>query len=153
MKILMVCLGNICRPPLAEGILKSKLSPDMFVVDSAGTSNYHIGQFPDSRSIQIAKRHTIDISNQRGRQFKISDFDTYDVIYAMDTSNYQYLKGKARTNVDQNKIKLILTEMDNMPTRDVPDPYYSGVDGFLEVFEMLDVVCDNIAAKLISNNT
>ena len=71
----MVCLGNICRSPLAEGILKSKLSPDMFVVDSAGTSNYHIGQFPDSRSIQIAKRHTIDISNQRGRQFKISDFD------------------------------------------------------------------------------
>ena len=153
MKILMVCLGNICRSPLAEGILKSKLSPEHFVVDSAGTSNYHIGQFPDSRSIQIAKRHAIDIRNQRSRQFKLSDFNTYDIIYAMDTSNYQYLKGKARTNIDQKKIKLILTELDNIPTRDVPDPYYGGTDGFLGVFKMLDMACDRIAEKLMSNNT
>ncbi|MDA7558824.1 low molecular weight phosphotyrosine protein phosphatase [Flavobacteriaceae bacterium] len=153
MKILMVCLGNICRSPLAEGLLKSKLPPDHFVVDSAGTSNYHIGQLPDSRSIQIAKSHNINISNQRGRQFKIRDFDIYDFIYVMDNSNFQCLSGQARTNYDKKKIKLILAEIENMPLRDVPDPYYGGADGFLRVFQMLDVACEKIAEKLMSNNT
>ena len=87
MKILMVCLGNICRSPLAEGIMKTKL-PENFKVDSAGTGNWHVGKLPDERSIDIAYKHGIDITDQRARQFKVEDFDTYDLIYVMDQSNY-----------------------------------------------------------------
>lgn len=86
MKILMVCLGNICRSPLAEGILKSKLPTD-FVVDSAGTSAFHRGESPDERAIQVAKNHGVDISMQRSRPFQVWDFDEYDRIYCMDQSN------------------------------------------------------------------
>ena len=92
MRILMVCLGNICRSPLAEGILKSKLPKDSFTIDSAGTSNYHIDELPDRRSIDVAKKHHIDITNQRGRQFTSEDFDEFDLIYAMDSSNFKNIK-------------------------------------------------------------
>lgn len=88
-KILMVCLGNICRSPLAEGILQSKLSPENFTVDSAGTASYHIGKLPDPRSIAVAKKNNIDITHQRCRQFTKNDFDVFDYIYAMDVSNYK----------------------------------------------------------------
>ena len=91
-KILMVCLGNICRSPLAEGILKSKLPHDKFVVDSAGTAHYHIGNPPDKRSITVAKKYGIDISNLKGRQFGVHDFDEFDLIYVMDESNYKEQK-------------------------------------------------------------
>ena len=147
----MVCLGNICRSPLAEGLLKSKLPPDHFVVDSAGTSNYHIGQLPDSRSIQIAKSHNINISNQRGRQFKIRDFDIYDFIYVMDNSNFQCLSGQARTNYDKKKIKLILAEIENMPLRDVPDPYYGGSEGFDSVINLLEDTLENFLQSILND--
>ena len=150
-KVLMVCLGNICRSPLAEGLLKSKLPPDHFVVDSAGTSNYHIGQLPDSRSIQIAKSHNINISNQRGRQFKIRDFDIYDFIYVMDNSNFQCLSGQARTNYDKKKIKLILAEIENMPLRDVPDPYYGGSEGFDSVINLLEDTLENFLQSILND--
>lgn len=150
MKILMVCLGNICRSPLAEGILKSKLPQESFVVDSAGTSNYHIGELPDSRSIDVAKKHHIDITNQRGRQFVIEDFDEFDIIYAMDTSNYRNIVKLARTPEDIDKVKLILDELQNHNLKDVPDPYYGGTNGFENVFKMLDLACKNIAKKLTS---
>ncbi len=148
MKILMVCLGNICRSPLAEGILKSKLPQESFEVDSAGTSNYHIGEMPDSRSIDVAKKHHIDITNQRGRQFVIEDFDEFDIIYAMDTSNYRNIVKLARTPEDIDKVKLILDELQNHNLKDVPDPYYGGTNGFENVFKMLDLACNNIAKKL-----
>lgn len=151
MKILMVCLGNICRSPLAEGILKSKLPQESFVVESAGTSNYHIGELPDSRSIDVAKKHHIDITNQRGRQFVIEDFDEFDIIYAMDTSNYRNIVKLARTPEDIDKVKLILDELQNHNLKDVPDPYYGGTNGFENVFKMLDLACKNIAKKLTSN--
>ena len=147
-KILMVCLGNICRSPLAEGILKSKLSSDNFYVDSAGTANYHTGELPDIRSIQIAQKYHIDISDQRGRQFNVKDFDVFDHIYVMDRSNYHNVISLARNNNDKRKVKLILKELYPEDNMDVPDPYYGGQDGFQNVFNLLDKACEIIANKL-----
>lgn len=146
--ILMVCLGNICRSPLAEGILKSKLPNDQFTIDSAGTSNYHIGSLPDKRSIQIGKEFDIDITDQRGRQFVVSDFDKFDLIYAMDNSNHRNILKLARNEDDKQKVKLILNEVYPNQDYDVPDPYTGGIEGFKNVFMMLDEACDIIASKL-----
>ena len=146
----MVCLGNICRSPLAEGILKSKLSSDIFLVDSAATSNYHIGDLPDRRSIEIAREHQIDITDQRGRQFKVEDFDKFDLIYAMDNSNYENIIRLARNNQDIDKVKLILNELYPNENMAVPDPYYGGNEGFKNVFKLLDDACNIIADKLNS---
>jgi len=146
----MVCLGNICRSPLAEGILKSKLSAAHFFVDSAGTSNYHIGELPDNRSIAVAKTHGIDIADQRGRQFVVSDFDNFDYIYAMDVSNYKNIIKLARNNEDISKTKLILDELENNTSSDVPDPYYGGDLGFENVFQLLNRACNEIANRLIT---
>lgn len=148
----MVCLGNICRSPLAEGILNSKL-PDNgeFQVDSAGTSNYHIGELPDIRSIEVARKYGIDITSQRGRQFQVSDFDEFDLIYAMDSSNYNNILRLARNTEDEAKIKLILNELIDSETLNVPDPYYGGDSGFEHVFHLLNDACDRIVAKITSN--
>lgn len=147
----MVCLGNICRSPLAEGILKSKLPEDNFFVDSAGTSNYHVGEKPDPRSIAIAKHYGIDINMQRGRQFTTIDFDCFDYIYAMDNSNYRNIIQLARNTSDKNKVKRILNESVPNENLDVPDPYYGGDSGFDNVFKMLDEACDIIANRLNNN--
>lgn len=147
-KILMVCLGNICRSPLAEGILKSKLNPNNYIVESCGTSSYHIGSKPDKRSIAIAKKNNIDISNQRAAQFKTSDFTIYDYIYVMDNSNYQNVIALAKNNQNKNKVNLILNELQPESNLDVPDPYYGGEQGFEDVFTMLDEACNNIVVKL-----
>jgi protein-tyrosine phosphatase len=145
-KILMVCLGNICRSPLAEGILKSKLSKE-FVVDSAGTANYHIGSSPDIRSVAVARKHGLDISNLRGRQFKVSDFDTFNLIYVMDRSNFQNVTKLARNEDDIAKVKMILNEVYPDKDYEVPDPYYGGNDGFENVYQMLDEACENIVKQ------
>lgn len=147
----MVCLGNICRSPLAEGILKSKLSNNQFYVDSAGTSNYHKGSLPDSRSIAIAKQHGIDITNQSSRQFTVTDFDTFDYIYAMDTSNYNNIISLARNDNDISKVKLILNESFPNSNKSVPDPYYGGDNGFKQVYDLLHKACTNIALKLLQS--
>ena len=147
-KILMVCLGNICRSPLAEGILQSKIPENLFFVDSAGTSNYHINSRPDIRSIAIAKKYGLDISQQKGRQFTIKDFDNFDHIFAMDNSNYTNILKLARTPLDIEKIKLILNESHPNQNLDVPDPYYGGEAGFDNVFNLLDEACNIIAKKL-----
>ena len=147
-KILMVCLGNICRSPLAHGILESKLPSDQFFIDSAGTTNYHVGDPPDRRSISIAKSHGIDISQQRGQQFKASFFDAYDYIYVMDEHNYEDVIRLARTEQDRLKVKLILEEDSTAKLKHVPDPYYGDESGFEYVFTVLDKVCDKIAQKL-----
>ena len=147
LKIVMVCLGNICRSPLAEGILKAKLPKD-YVVDSAGTGAWHTGQQPDKRSIATAKNRGLDITNQRVRQFKVSDFDTFDLIYVMDNSNYKNVIALAPNEKAKSKVKLILNEIFPNENIDVPDPYYEGVAGFENVFDMLDQACEAIARKL-----
>ncbi|WP_066225316.1 low molecular weight protein-tyrosine-phosphatase [Formosa haliotis] len=147
-KILMVCLGNICRSPLAEGILRSKLPYEDYVIDSAGTSSYHIGSNPDSRSIAVANKYGINISRLMGRQFTINDFDAFDIIYAMDSSNYNNILHLARNEKDKEKVKMILNEVYPNQNYDVPDPYYGGTNGFENVYKMLDEACDIIAEKL-----
>ena len=148
--ILMVCLGNICRSPLAHGILASKLPKDNFFVDSAGTSGYHDGELPDKRSIVTAKAHGLDITNQRSRKFTKADFDKFDIIYAMDKSNFQNILALAKTENDKHKVQLILNELHPNSNAEVPDPYYGGDQGFENVYQMLNEACEVIAEKLLS---
>lgn len=152
MKILMVCLGNICRSPIAEGILRHKLrlmnNTDV-ITDSAGTSNFHIGEAPDSRMRTTAKQNGLDISDLRGRQFVQADFDEFDLIYAMDRSNYANIVSLARSEEDRKKVKLILDELYPGESREVPDPYYGGEQGFQDVFDMLNDATDQIIARYI----
>ena len=152
-KVLMVCLGNICRSPLAEGILASKLPKNKFTVDSAGTGSWHIGRKPDERSIVTAKKNKIDISHQKGRQFAIRDFETFDYIYVMDNSNYNDVMHLAKTPEQRNKVQLILNELFPDENVDVPDPYYGLANGFDHVYEMLDQACELIAKKLIAKHS
>ena len=148
-KILMVCLGNICRSPLAEGILQSKLPRDKFIVDSAGTGEWHIGKQPDQRSIAIAHKNGLDISHQRGRQFRTEDFKDFDYIYVMDGSNYNDVLSLAKNDEEKNKVKLILNELFPGENVDVPDPYFGLQNGFASVYDMIDQACDVIAEKLL----
>ena len=152
-KILMVCLGNICRSPLAEGILASKLPKDNFIVDSAGTGSWHIGHSPDKRSIAIAQLNGLCIDNQKGRQFKTSDFDKFDYIYVMDNSNYGNVINLAQTEEHKNKVHLILNELFPGENVDVPDPYFGMTNGFETVYQMLDEATDIIAKKLIEKHS
>jgi protein-tyrosine phosphatase len=148
-KILMVCLGNICRSPLAEGILQSKVNKEIVFVDSAGTAAYHVGNLPDERSIAVAKQYGIDISNQQARKFTEKDFLNFDVIYAMDKSNYQNIISLAASDEDVEKVKMILNESQPDKNYSVPDPYYGGKTGFEEVYKMLNQACDSIIYKLL----
>jgi protein-tyrosine phosphatase len=147
-RILMVCLGNICRSPLAEGILQSKLPKDLFVVDSAGTGNWHIGHPPDPRSIAIANQKGLDISHLRGRQFSKQDFQDFDHIYAMDNQNYKDIIALASSEEEKTKVKLILNEVFPRENVDVPDPYFGLQDGFEKVYVMLDEVCEVISQRM-----
>jgi protein-tyrosine phosphatase len=152
-KILMVCLGNICRSPLAEGLLAAKLPQDQFIVDSAGTGNYHIGKQPDKRSIETAQKNSIDISQQKARQFSSKDFIDFDYIYVMDNSNYDDVIFLAKTDEQKQKVDLILNALFPNENVDVPDPYYGLQNGFNMVYEMLDEATDIIAKKLIEENS
>ena len=147
-KILMVCLGNICRSPLAEGILASKLPKDKFIIDSAGTGDYHIGKQPDVRSIAVAKKNGIDITKQKARQFSEKDFENFDYIFAMDNSNQIDILELAKTTEEKAKVNLILNELFPEENVDVPDPYFGVENGFDNVYQLLDEVCDIIADKL-----
>ena len=148
MKILMVCLGNICRSPLAEGILSLKGKHLNLEVDSAGTAAYHIGKQPDIRSIEIANKYTIDLNQQRARQFSRADFDKFDIIYAMDTNNYAHLISLASTETERNKIRMILNEINPKAYQSVPDPYYGGENGFQDIYNMLDKASDKIIQNI-----
>ena len=144
----MVCLGNICRSPLAEGILSKKTKHLNIQVDSAGTAGYHIGSPPDIRSIEIAERHNINLRNQRARQFSRADFDNFDIIYAMDKNNYAHLIALAKNSEERNKIRMILNEINPDLCKSVPDPYYGGDNGFQEVYNMLDKACNKIVSQI-----
>lgn len=144
----MVCLGNICRSPLAEGILQDKIDKNSlaWTVDSAGTGGYHVGQLPDPRSIDIANKNGVDISHQRARKVRSIDFEEFDLIFAMDSYNYQDLLKDARED-EKQKIKLLLNELYPSQNRSVPDPYYGGDEGFKNVYEMIDSACECIIKK------
>ena len=147
----MVCLGNICRSPLAEGILKSKVNSDNILVDSAGTSAFHAGELPDKRSILVAKKYGIDLTDQRSRAFSKSDFKKFDIIYAMDISNKNNILKLADTSSDKEKVKLILNESNPGKNLEVPDPYYGGDQGFENVYKMLDLACDAVIENHLKN--
>ena len=146
-RVLMVCLGNICRSPLAEGILKSKVDTSKIFVDSAGTGNYHVGGLPDKRSIAVAEKYHIDITDQRCRQFTVDDFDNFDLIYVMDNSNRRDVLSLARNQQDESKVIMILNELFPDENVDVPDPYTGGLNGFEQVYSMLNKACIVVAEK------
>lgn len=139
MRILMVCLGNICRSPLADGILKSKLNAN-FEVDSAGTAAYHVGNPPDKRSIAVAQQFGIDISQQRARQFKKDDFNSFDLIFVMDQNNYNDVVELA-TPAQRRKVHLL------RENNEVPDPYYGDASAFEAVFHLIDTACETLVKK------
>lgn len=148
MKFLFVCLGNICRSPLAEGIMKHKIAElglD-WEVDSAGTGGWHAGDLPDSRSIQVAKKNGIDLACQRARKIRSIDYEAFDRIYVMDSMNYQDVRKMAREE-ELDKIELIMNEVEPNRNINVPDPYFGEGDGFEHVFQMLDNACDAIIKK------
>ncbi|MDV7695342.1 low molecular weight phosphotyrosine protein phosphatase [Chryseobacterium soli] len=148
MKILMVCLGNICRSPLAEGIMKTKLSGEFFV-DSAGTISMHEGEHPDKRAVKTASHHGIDISKQQSRPITNSDFENFDLIYCMDRKVYQDVMSKAPYEQKQ-KISLFLEANGSNSDTEVPDPYWGDMKDFEHVFQLLDNRCNTIAQQLMT---
>jgi protein-tyrosine phosphatase len=150
MKVLMVCLGNICRSPLAQGILEKKVAENNLEVevDSAATSDYHIGDAPDPRSISKAAEYNIDISAQQGRQLQKSDFTEFDRIFVMDTSNYSNTVALTKEVAEIDKVEMILNLINPNSNQSVPDPYFGGEDGFENVYRLLDAACDVIIEQL-----
>jgi len=149
-KILMVCLGNICRSPLAEGILRSKLDPTLFTIDSSGTGHWHVGNPPDPRSIAVAKKNGLDISPLRGRQFSHEDFVNFDHIYVMDSSNLENVLKLAQNPAEKQKVSMILDILFPGEKVDVPDPYLGTNDGFDRVYDMLEQACETLSKSLLS---
>jgi protein-tyrosine phosphatase len=147
-RVLMVCLGNICRSPLAEGILRSKVDPKEVFIDSAGTGSWHIGHPPDSRSVRVAANYDIDISTQRGRQFTARDFEKFDRIFVMDSDNLSTVLEMAQNQEQRNKVELLLNAAYPGLNREVPDPYHEGADAFEAVFMMLDEACEILCKTL-----
>lgn len=154
MKILMVCLGNICRSPVAEGVLRQRLSEagiNHIIVDSAGTSGWHNGEHPDRRSTLNAKQNGVDISKQISRKFNSSDFEIFDVIYVMDQSNYNDVTSLSSDPSHLKKVRLLLNEITPGSNMAVPDPYYGGDDGFQNVFNLIDQACTRIVERISEN--
>lgn len=149
MKILFVCLGNICRSAIAEGVLKNKAEQQNIplTVDSAGTSAHHVGEAPDHRMQKKGKEHGIDISNQHARQFSRADFDAFDYIFAMDTSNHQNIIRLASNDNDLKKVQLFMDLTNPKEQLSVPDPYYGGEQGFEDVFQLVNKGCDQFIEK------
>lgn len=150
MKILMVCLGNICRSPLAEGILQAKATAAglNWQIDSAGTNGYHVGESPHPLSQKVAKINGIDISMQRARRFRAADFEEFDLIFAMAEDVIDEMKSIARHRFDSAKVDLLMNVLHPGKNLDVPDPWYGTEPGYHEVFAMISQACD----KLIENH-
>ena len=149
MKILMVCLGNICRSPLAEGILQHKVNEAglSWKVESAGTNSYHIGEPPHHLSQKVAQLNGINICDQRARRFKPSDLEEYDLLYAMSKDVIDDMKSMAGNNWQQEKVKLLMDELHPGQQKDVPDPWYGPEPGYHEVYKMIEAACDKILKK------
>ncbi len=149
MKILMVCLGNICRSPLAEGILKNKAKKAglNWTIESAGTENYHVGHPPHKLSQKVAKLNGIDICNQKAQRFVKEDFDRFDKIYAMSDDVMDEMKRIAKDNYDTSKVDLLLNEIYPGEHRSVPDPWYGTEPGFHEAYKLIDAACERIIQK------
>jgi protein-tyrosine phosphatase len=150
MKILMVCLGNICRSPLAEGILRQKTIENQhtIIIDSAGTIGIHAGEQPDKRMQATALKYGIDLSTLRSRQVTLNDFQEFDRIYAMDESNYSDLQKLAKNEVQKAKVRLLLDENPLNSLKNVPDPYYGGKDGFEQVYFLLEETINHLINNL-----
>ena len=140
----MVCLGNICRSPMAEGILREKAHKKglSIEVDSCGTASYHVGEAPDSRAVKKSHEHGIDISMLRARQFSSKDFQNFDAILVMDESNYRDVLSLTKSQADKDKVKLILKDSSQSIEKNVPDPYYGGAQGFETVYQLLNKALD-----------
>lgn len=151
MKILMVCLGNICRSPLAEGILQHKAQQAGldWTVDSAGTNGYHIGEAPHHLSQKVALLNGIDISHQRARRFSGADFDRYDKIYAMAGDVVEEMKRLAKNKFQPARVDLLMNELHPGSNLDVPDPWYGTEPGYHEVYRMIDEACDRIIEQYV----
>ncbi|HTE25931.1 low molecular weight protein-tyrosine-phosphatase [Flavitalea sp.] len=149
MKILMVCLGNICRSPLAEGILKhkAKTANKKWIIDSAGTNGYHVGEAPHRLSQKVAKMNGVEICDQKATQFTAYDFRDYDIIYAMADEVITEMKWIAGKNYDASKVKLLMEELYPGKKMDVPDPWYGAEPGYHDVYKMIDEACDAILRK------
>ena len=149
MNILMVCLGNICRSPLAEGILQHKVNEAglSWKVESAGTNSYHIGEPPHHLSQKVAQLNGINICDQRARRFKPSDLEEYDLLYAMSKDVIADMKTMAGNNWQQEKVKLLMDELHPGQQKDVPDPWYGPEPGYHEVYKMIEAACDKILKK------
>ena len=154
MKVLMVCLGNICRSPIADGLLRQKVNEERLnvEVDSAGTIGLHAGSAPDSRMITTAKNRGTDISFLKARQFTAADFEQFDVIFAMDKNNKRDILSLAKTNADKQKVHLLLSEISDQEEANVPDPYYGTSKDFEHVYDLVDKATNTIIQK-IKNNT
>lgn len=153
-KLLFVCLGNICRSPLAEGImlhLKDKHNLDIHI-DSAGTANYHINEAPDRRTITNAKKNGVDLSALRARQFSVSDFAEFDKILVMDKNNLKNVLSLAKNEDDKKKVGLFLNAVYNDPDMEVPDPYYGAEKDFEAVFQLLYKACDAFRKNSITGS-
>lgn len=150
MKVLVVCLGNICRSPMADGILRDKFKEAGVEaeVDSAGTSDYHIGEAPDKRAVANMAENKHDISMLRGRQFEVGDFDAFDEIYVMDKSNYENVIALARNEADKEKVNLFMNISHPGENIEVPDPYFGGEEGFKDVYEMLTEAADVLISRV-----
>jgi protein-tyrosine phosphatase len=150
MKILMVCLGNICRSPLAEGILRQKTIENQhtIIIDSAGTIGIHAGEQPDKRMQATALKYGIDLSTLHSRQITLNDFQEFDRIYAMDESNYSDLQKLARNEVQKAKVRLLLDENPLNSLKNVPDPYYGGQEGFEQVYFLLEETINHLINNL-----
>lgn len=149
MRVLMVCLGNICRSPLGEGILQHHAwkAGLQWTVESAGTGNWHIGEHPHPLSTKVAKLNGIDISKQRARQFVKEDFERFDIIYVMDSGNYNEVKRISGNFFDETKIDLLLNESYPGQNRNVPDPWFGEEDGYHKVFVMIQNACEKVIEK------
>lgn len=147
MNVLMVCLGNICRSPLAQGILEHKIAELglSWNIDSAGTGAWHAGEKPDTRGIAKAASEGIDISRQRARQFTAEDFQKFDLILAMDASNYKNINKLSEKEEEREKVHMMMNFAYPDENRAVPDPYYDG--GFDNVYAMLELACNGIISK------
>jgi len=150
MRILMVCLGNICRSPMADGHLRKKVKAEKLnvVVDSAGTANFHVGEAPDYRMIATGAKFGTPIDELRARQFNVADFDNFDLIYCMDSSNLTNVLSLAKNEADRQKVLLILNELEPNSNATVPDPYYGSIHDFEAVYQLLDKATDCIIEKI-----